>query len=324
MDINAVKVLLEAQERTIRSAMELVIDQLKERIKIAEGTVSDLIKSVEFSQAEILDLKKDISELRNSDSDKQTVINDLQSRIVVLKQCQNYQEDYNRRNNLRITGLLEEKGKETWEQTLTSVAKIFKDKLELPPVDIIRAHRTGPSLSSRPRAVIVRLEKLNEREAVIRNAKKLKGTGIYINEDLCPASLEIKNKQLPLMKKAKEEGKIAFFRHTKLIIKERLGQEESSMGLVAGSPVRGQDMGTSAVLRTRSSRAALGHRDHDAGIRSDEGDRAGVLALAAELRASPAPAAQTDSVSQGEIDGGPNGASGTQSSVRSSRQMKNK
>ncbi|KAK4294221.1 hypothetical protein Pmani_023976 [Petrolisthes manimaculis] len=126
------------------------------------------------------------------------------------------------------------------------------------------------------------------------------------------------------MKKAKEEGKIAFFRHTKLIIKERLGQEQSSMGLVAGSPVRGQDMGTSAVLRTRSSRAALGHRDHDVGIRSDEGDRAGILALAAELRASPAPAVQTDSVSQGEIDGGPKGASGTQPSVRSSRQRKNK
>ncbi|KAK4306404.1 hypothetical protein Pmani_021783 [Petrolisthes manimaculis] len=171
MDINAVKVLLEAQEHTIRSAMELVIDKLKERIKIAKGTVSDLIKSVEFSQAEILDLKKDISELRNSDSDKQTVINDLQSRIVVLEQRQNYQEDYNRRNNLRITGLLEEKGNDTWEQTLSSVAKI--------------------SLSSRPRAVIVRLEKFNEREAVIRNAKKLKGTGININEDLCPASLEI-------------------------------------------------------------------------------------------------------------------------------------
>ncbi|KAK4299852.1 hypothetical protein Pmani_027924 [Petrolisthes manimaculis] len=146
MDINAVKVLLEAQEHTIRSAMELVIDKLKERIKIAKGTVSDLIKSVEFSQAEILDLKKDISELRNSDSDKQTVINDLQSRIVVLEQRQNYQEDYNRRNNLRITGLLEEKGNDTWEQTLSSVAKIFKDKLELPLIDIIRAHRIGPHL----------------------------------------------------------------------------------------------------------------------------------------------------------------------------------
>lgn len=108
--------------------------------------MSDLNKSVEFSQAEILDLKKDISELHNSDSDKQTVIDDLQSRIAVLVQRQNYQEDYNRRNNLRITCLLEEKDKETWEQTLTSVAKLFQGKLELPPIDLVRAHRTGPSV----------------------------------------------------------------------------------------------------------------------------------------------------------------------------------
>lgn len=45
--------------------------------------------------------------------------------------------------------------------------------------------------------------------------------GIYINEDLCPASQEIKNSQIPLMKKAREVGKIAFFKQTKLIIKER-------------------------------------------------------------------------------------------------------
>ncbi|KAG0701735.1 hypothetical protein GWK47_025212 [Chionoecetes opilio] len=55
----------------------------------------------------------------------------------------------------------------------------------------------------------------------MRNVAKLRGSSIYINEDLCPASQEIKRVQLPLLKQAKSEGKVAYFRHTKLIIKDK-------------------------------------------------------------------------------------------------------
>ncbi|KAG0710778.1 hypothetical protein GWK47_022104 [Chionoecetes opilio] len=55
----------------------------------------------------------------------------------------------------------------------------------------------------------------------MRNVAKLRGSRIYIYEDLCPASQEIKRAQLPLLKQAKSEGKVAYFRHTKLIIKDK-------------------------------------------------------------------------------------------------------
>ncbi|KAG0715406.1 hypothetical protein GWK47_011976 [Chionoecetes opilio] len=55
----------------------------------------------------------------------------------------------------------------------------------------------------------------------MRNVAKLRGSRIYINEDLCPASQEIKREQLPLLKQAKSEGKVAYFRHTKSIIKDK-------------------------------------------------------------------------------------------------------
>lgn len=41
-----------------------------------------------------------------------------------------------------------------------------------------------------------------------------------MNEDLSSASLAKKNAQLPMFKQARAEGKIAFFRHTKLIVRE--------------------------------------------------------------------------------------------------------
>lgn len=45
--------------------------------------------------------------------------------------------------------------------------------------------------------------------------------GFLYNEDLCPASQAAKKAQLPLLKQAKSEGKVAYFRHTRLIIKEK-------------------------------------------------------------------------------------------------------
>ena len=115
MDLTAVKLLLESQERSFRSAMDLVVEQMTSRIKECEGNVGDLIRSLEFSQSEVLDLKNEVKFLQKADSDKQKVIEHLQIKITELEQRVNSQEDYSRRNNLRITGLPEQPGGETWE-----------------------------------------------------------------------------------------------------------------------------------------------------------------------------------------------------------------
>lgn len=71
----------------------------------------------------------------------------------------------------------------------------------------------------------------------MRNATKLRGTKIYINDDLCPASQDKRRQQLPLLQRARSEGKIAYFRHTKLVIREREGlmRAASSRAPVAGA-----------------------------------------------------------------------------------------
>lgn len=228
MDLEAVKVLLEAQDKTFRTALDFVVDQLKSRIQVAETTISDLTRSLEYTQAEVKDLQSDIRALKKEEAESKTTITALQTRNEDLEKRANYQEDYNRRNNLRITGIQEQAG-ETWEETANTVSKLLEAKLQLPPMELERAHRTGPVTPSRPRPVVVRFERFRDREATIRNARKLKGTGIYINEDLCPASQELKKSQILLMKQAREDGKIAFFRYTKLIIKEKPTQRPSAV-----------------------------------------------------------------------------------------------
>ncbi len=161
---------------------------------------------------------------RKSDVDNKVTIDLLKSKVEELERRSNYQEDYNRRNNLRISGIREQQGGETWEETEKTISEILVDKLELPPIKTERVHRTELVAASRPRTVVVKFERFGDREAVIRNARKLKGSSIYINEDLFPASLELKKNQISLMKMANEERKTAFFKHTRLIIKERPAQ----------------------------------------------------------------------------------------------------
>ncbi|KAK3887048.1 hypothetical protein Pcinc_008813 [Petrolisthes cinctipes] len=164
MDTEAVKVLLEAQDRTFRTAIDLVVEQLKSRLQAAEGTVLDLTRSLEFSQQELKDLQSEVKVLKGSDKDHKDTIEVLKTRVVELEQRQNYQEDYNRRNNIRITGLKEQPG-ETWEETAITVSKLLEDKLQLPSMKIERAHHTGPAVPSRSRTVVARLEKFGDREA---------------------------------------------------------------------------------------------------------------------------------------------------------------
>ncbi|KAK3882650.1 hypothetical protein Pcinc_012986 [Petrolisthes cinctipes] len=135
--------------------------------------MTDLTKSLEFSQAEILDLKNNEKGLQKLNKEKQVAVEELQSRVAELNHRLNYQEGYTRRNNLRISGLKEQPVGETWEQTAVNVSKILEEKLQLPSVNLERAHRVGPAAaaaSSHPRAVVVRFKNFSDREAAIRNA----------------------------------------------------------------------------------------------------------------------------------------------------------
>lgn len=92
MDLDAVKVLLQAQERAYKSAVDVVVEHLNGRLQATEGTITSLTKSLEFSQAELLDLKNEVRKLQKSDADKQAEINCLKSILSDLQHRVNYQD----------------------------------------------------------------------------------------------------------------------------------------------------------------------------------------------------------------------------------------
>lgn len=202
--------LLESQERAYKTALDMVVTQMNDQINKLETKVSDLTTSLEFTQHEVDELKAAASDHDRERKEDKTEIENLTHKVKDLEEKVIYQEDYSRRKNLRISGL-EEQGDETWEQTSAAVASLLEKKLQLPGVILERAHRVGPRQDAKPRTVVVRFTRYSDRDAAIRRGSHLKGTNIFLNEDLSSASLAKKKAQLPLFKQARAEGKNSFF-----------------------------------------------------------------------------------------------------------------
>lgn len=230
MDTALIKTMLESQERAYLTAINAVTEQMNLQIQQLESGVSDLVTSLEFTQQELDEMKaqnkvcdEEIKKAKQGGINLSAQADSSYEKIKVLEAKANFQEDYGRRKNVRISGLKERVANETWEQTATSVATLLQNKLGLPGLVVERIQRVGPRRNDKPRTVVAHFSRFSDREGVVRNRTKLRGTNIFVNDDLCPASQAVRNAQLPLLHEAKSSGKIAFFRHTKLIIREKHG-----------------------------------------------------------------------------------------------------
>ena len=82
-------------------------------------------------------------------------------------------------------GVTEKKG-QIWEQYDEEIQNIFKEKLGLENINIERVHRSkGKTNSNKPRTIVCKLLSYKQKKEVLKNAKKLKGSNIFINEDFC-------------------------------------------------------------------------------------------------------------------------------------------
>lgn len=306
------KTLLDSQSQAYHGALDVFMKQINDKFKAMDSTINDLLRSLEFTQSEVDNLKGDVRKYKQDNVEYQVVISSLkeevkkgENQIRELQEKANYQEDFTRRNNLQIIGL-EEKVGETWEQTTVQISQLLEQKLQLPNIQIEGAHRVGRRDDHRPRPVVAQFSRYADREAVLRNVTKLRGTKIFINEDLCPASQAVRKAQLPQLKQARSEGKVAFFRHTKLIIKERPSEASTSTSprysdsSSAGKQTRSEERGTSDVSGVIERSSAPGGPSVSA---STDGERV-VEVSAAGVWAPGGDASKRASLSG---DGGPSG-----------------
>ena len=131
-------------------------------------------------------------------------------------------ENHSRRNNIKVLGIQESEGGETWEESEKLVKDTIKEHLKIEDDLLIeRAHRVGKprppyrhvggsKVASKPRPIVPRFQIWKEKEKVIRAARKSKPDHVQFFEDFAKATLERRRQKVPELIKARKQGKKAF------------------------------------------------------------------------------------------------------------------
>ncbi|XP_065665557.1 uncharacterized protein LOC136086983 [Hydra vulgaris] len=130
-------------------------------------------------------------------------------------------EDRNRRNNLRIDGVVENNEEKNWEITKKKVKQLFKDNLGIEKDIIIdRAHRVGVANDKRERTIVLKLRDYEDKKTILERATKLKGTNIFLNEDFSFTTRKIRKELFDQAKIHRQNGYFAKVVYNKLIVHE--------------------------------------------------------------------------------------------------------
>ena len=157
-------------------------NDIAERLDRNDGKTMDIEVDLQAKEREIRVLK-DLS-IKQSDA-----INNLQIAV-------NEAEQYSRRNCLKFFGVAEHDGEDTDEVVCT----IAKEKLgvELSKHDIDRSHRVAVRNNERiegkkkkTRTIVMKFTSYRKRNEVLRSRRKLKGSGIGIDESLTSVNQDL-------------------------------------------------------------------------------------------------------------------------------------
>ena len=195
---------IEIKFDTFQSDVNLRIDAIQKDTDIKVQNLSDkFIKTSDENSKKINDLTESVIFLSKAYDDQKKTddiliakIDTISKRQDVLKnKCLEYEdliteqadiidslEQYGRRNCLLLHGVPENREEETDNVFIESVANHLKVKFQ--PSDLDRSHRLGAEKPDRPRPIIVKFARYNQRILAFKNKKMLKGTDLMITESL--------------------------------------------------------------------------------------------------------------------------------------------
>ncbi|XP_029844350.2 uncharacterized protein LOC115327481 [Ixodes scapularis] len=183
------RVLLEQLLATQKEISQNIADIKSEQQSTKSwcASVNSRLGLIETSIDELRSTTKRVEGCEYGLADVASTIGDLKRKIDDL-------ENRSRRNNLIIHGIkcdVNETADQLKEKVCTN---IFSTKLQVDVSTVERIHRLGRNQGTRPRPVIMSFRDYNEKMSILTNAKKLKGSGVFINEDYSYELRQIRKK----------------------------------------------------------------------------------------------------------------------------------
>ena len=187
--------VLESSVKTI----EAEIATLSAKTSAVEKSVAVMDNSLKFLNSEVEELKSQVNENVRE-------IKSLGDRIL-------YQDVYSRRENLRFFNIPE--STDTIEDSAELIYRFMERELEVDDarnIEFQRVHRIGAKKQGTSRPIIARFLRFPDRERVFRRALELKDDiDVKVYADYPKEIQERRRKLWPRLKRAREDGKRAFF-----------------------------------------------------------------------------------------------------------------
>lgn len=182
---------------SLRTVFREIMNEMKQellnsvvnRLELLESRLYDRDRKNDELKTEVTRLEKEVSTQRKENESLKGQIEVNDDRMTKLN---NDTEQYSRINNIRIQGIVSSNAFETAEETTNIVVKTLNEKmsLKLRREDIDVAHRMKKFVGGSQEA-IVRLQSRMVKETILRNRRSLRGSDIYINEDLTQLNQQV-------------------------------------------------------------------------------------------------------------------------------------
>ena len=189
----------ETLKSTIRETMlemkDDILKSLTNRLEVVEGDLHSRAKEIETLQKDVATLKTACEEQKE---ENKTLRKEIDLKVAknesLIKQNMNELEQYQRRNNIRISGIKDREDEKTCFQTMEAVCLELNNRaasLNLTMADIDIAHRLGKYKKDKNRNIIVRFVSRATKIRVFQHRKELKSKDIYVNEDLTKLNQDV-------------------------------------------------------------------------------------------------------------------------------------
>lgn len=212
------------------------MDEEMEVIKTTLNRLSDEIDKVSKQQTKLIELMGEVKNLKATIKEKDMKITDLEKRVENLEQ-------YTRMEDLVISGLetkhqtyarvaaASNKGEDAPENELQTleqqVIKFFQSKtMSIASSNISACHSLPRKDSKSKPVIIVRFANRKSKIELLRQGKKLAGTGVYLNEHLTKKNSEIAREARILRKQSKIQA--TWTRNCKVLIRLNGSSPESA------------------------------------------------------------------------------------------------
>ena len=189
-------------------SVDSVIGKMDKRSVLLNKAVQSLIDSLQFSQSEIVDLKKENAALKKRMDDLETEDKRAQYQVNLADEKIDRIETFTKKKNLILEGIPEvQGGKEIVEKTMCTM---FDQLAVNNGINFEACYRVGPFNKHRTRPILVTFEKQSDRDMIYAKRMDLKRTAdfqrVWINEDLGAISKRKRGLIRLISKEAQSQG----------------------------------------------------------------------------------------------------------------------